>query len=71
MKALYQYAEYSMEEISIYNLLTKPKKQIYNLDLMELDVSDTFSYRANLDSHIKIHSFQDYYTNNFVSTYYN
>lgn len=71
MKALYQYVEYPMDEISIYNLLTKPKKQIYNLDLMELDVSAGLSYGANLDSHIKIYSFQDYYTNNFGSTYYN
>ena len=71
MKALYQYAEYPMDEISIYNLLTKPKKQIYNLDLMEFDVSAGLSYGANLDSHIKIYSFQDYYTNNFGSTYYN
>ena len=71
MKALYQYAEYPMDEISIYNLLTKPKKQIYNLDLMGFDVSAGLSYGANLDSHIKIYSFQDYYTNNFGSTYYN
>lgn len=71
MKALYQYTEYTMDELSIYNLLTKPKKQIYNLDLMELDVSIGLSYRANIDSHIKIYSFQEYYTNNFGSTYYN
>lgn len=70
MKALYQYAKDPLYEISIYNLLTRPKKQIYNLDLMELDVSSEPDYRLFYDSNIKVYSFQDYYTNNFVSTYY-
>lgn len=38
---------------------------------MELDVSIGHDNKASYDSNIKIYSFQDYYTNNFVSTYYN
>ena len=70
MKALYQRAHYPLQKISLYDLLTKPKKQIYNLDLMEILIEiDDFKISFIADN-LKIYSFQDYYTNNFRSTYY-